>query len=81
MATPSCLFLLATRDGVDTVFDFQSGSDRLALSVDGVTSFADLEAVATDEGRLLSFDLGGGDSLRLFSTDLAELSEADYLFA
>ncbi|MEO1600657.1 MAG: spondin domain-containing protein [Pseudomonadota bacterium] len=73
-------FVFGTGDGIDTVFDFRAG-DVVTLAVEGISSFADLEAVASDEGRLLSFDLGGGDELRFFGTDLADLSEGDFLFA
>lgn len=76
------VFAFMTGDGNDYVLDFdQRGDDQLALSFEGIESFADVLTVATDSDQGVRLDLGEGDSVTLRSVGLSDLSESDFIFA
>ena len=66
--------------GFDVVQDFESGMDRIDLSVFGFSSFAEdvVSKIATINGRaVLSF--GDDDRLLLSGVDGAQLTDADFI--
>lgn len=71
-------FLFASGDGHDIIGDFR-GNDTLVLAVDGISSFEDLAAVATDTRRGLELDFGSDGSIYLRRADLDDL-EGQVLF-
>jgi Ca2+-binding RTX toxin-like protein len=82
-------FYFSEGDGQDTIADFQRGrsnafftiaGDRIALDIDGVTSFEDLLDFASQQGRSTVFDFGDGDVLILNATRLAALDEDMFTF-
>lgn len=75
------IFVFAAGDGQDTILDFdRRGDDRLALDIDGVDSFEDIQNSATQESRGVSLDFDGNDSVFLRGLELRALNEADFLF-
>lgn len=82
-------FHFAEGDGNDIIADFQRGrsnafftiaGDKISLDVDGIDSFADLMAVASEDGRDTVFDFGDGDVLVLNATRLAALDADMFTF-
>lgn len=74
------IFIFATGDGHDRVLDFDRfGDDRIALSIEGVESFADVQDAAHGwhNRAVLSF---GDDKLVLQGVSLDELTAEDFLF-
>lgn len=73
--------------GVDIIADFStgrrwfsSGGDRITIDVDGVDSFEDLMAHASQVGRNTVFDFGNGDLLVLNHTRLSALDSDVFSF-
>lgn len=66
---------------IDRIADFGNGDDVVSISVAGISSFADLTATASSVGGGTSFDLGGGNVLRLLDVELADLTADDFIFA
>ena len=76
------IFVFASGDGTDTIQDLdRQGDDRIALSVDGISSFEGVMDVASEVGSAVKLNFGDGDALVLLRTDLADLSSDDFLFA
>jgi len=75
-------FIFNTGDGADTITDFDArrGDDVIDLNVDGFNSFADVQAVATQQGGDVVIDLGGTDTIILQNSDLGDLTSDDFLF-
>lgn len=82
-------FHFAEGDESDIIADFQRGrsnafftiaGDKISLDVDGINSFADLMAVASEDGRDTVFDFGDGDVLVLNATRLAALDADMFTF-
>ena len=73
--------------GVDIIADFStgrrwfsSGGDRIAINVDGIDSFEDLMAHASQQGSATVFDFGNGDLLVLSHTRLSALDSDVFSF-
>lgn len=73
-------FVFADGGGHDTVLDFQSGIDHIALDIEGIETFEDVLAVAED--RALGVELEFDDSsVLLRGVDIADLDEGTFIFA
>ena len=81
--------MFETGDGRDTIADYSTTrqtrrrtieGDEIAISVEGVDSFADLMALASERGGGVLFDFGDGDELFLRGTRLAALDEDKFSF-
>ncbi|MEM9782188.1 MAG: Ig-like domain-containing protein [Pseudomonadota bacterium] len=76
--------------GDDIIHDFDPGGrflffftrpgETVEIDIDGFSSFADLEAVAAQDGRDVRFAFSPEDSLTFADTHLAELNEAHFDF-
>lgn len=75
------VFVFGDKDGADTITDFDYDEDLLYLSVEGVSSLADLTALAEQDGENTLIDFGAGDALLLEGVDLATLSDDNITFA
>ena len=82
-------FVFETGDGRDTVMDFRPTrqtrrrtieGDEIVISVDGIESFAELMALASERNGGVLFDFGNGDELFLRGTRLAALDEDKFSF-
>lgn len=74
-------FLFGKAYGHDTITDFQSGEDHINLhGIGGISSFAEVQSHASQDGADVVLDLGGGDVLTIAHTDLADLKIGDFLF-
>ena len=82
-------FRFETGDGSDVIYGFETArarrnsiipGDELRLSVEGIDSFADLMANASQTGGGVLLDLGGGDQIFLAGTRLAALDEDQFTF-
>ena len=69
-------FIFAEGGGNDRVIDFTSGED--SISVSGIESFADLQALITQNGNDVRIQLSSTDSITLVGTQVADLSESDF---
>jgi len=75
-------FVFGEGDGIDIIRDFdQRGNDAIALDIDGVDSFDDVLAVATEYRFGVGLNFGSGDSIFLARNDLDDLSADDFIFA
>lgn len=75
-------FVFAAGDGDDVITDFDlSGDDQIALALEGVEGFAEVLALAQDTRRGVELDFGSDGSLFLKNVEVANLTEADFLFA
>jgi serralysin len=75
------VFVFATGDGRDRVFDFRNGVDKIDLSGAGITSFAELaDNLGGNEHRAV-IDLGNGDKIVLEGFALAKLDATDFVYA
>jgi Ca2+-binding RTX toxin-like protein len=69
--------------GVDTVADFTpgvGGDVAVIVGTSGLTSFAQVQAKATDVGVYTVVDLGGGNQLFLYNVDPGQLTADNFLF-
>ncbi|WP_269586164.1 putative Ig domain-containing protein [Roseibium sp. Sym1] len=82
-------FVYATGGGSDTIMDFETGlnwgwfrsrGDSISIDVNGINSFDDLMATASQDGRNVVFDFGNGDELVLAHTRLAALDKDAFTF-
>ncbi|MEM1367987.1 MAG: VCBS domain-containing protein [Cyanobacteria bacterium P01_H01_bin.15] len=83
------IFIFKDGDGVDRVFDFNSGNNRIDLSgISGITGSTTLATLASDTGgslfqsgttTFLSFN-GGSDQFQIFNTPLSSLTDSDFIF-
>lgn len=73
------VFVFGERDGRDKVFGFGEG-DRLALNIDGVATYEDALAYASDGQYGTVFNFGGGDSLVVADTEVADFTAEDFIF-
>lgn len=81
------IFNYSSGAGVDIIADFStgrrwfsSGGDKITIDVDGVDSFEDLMAHASQVGRDTVFDFGNGDLLVLNHTRLSALDSDVFSF-
>jgi Ca2+-binding RTX toxin-like protein len=75
-------FVFAENFGSDTVSDYQPGSDRFDLrGVDGLNSYADVQALMNQVGAHVVIDFGGGDLLKILNTTIGTLNanQGDFL--
>ena len=73
-------FVFGTGYGRDTIFDFGNGDDSIALSVEGVTTFADVLDAARITFTGLELKFGSGDVLALGEVEIADLTSDDFSF-
>lgn len=82
-------FVYESGDGRDKIMDFETGfswgwfrsrGDSITIDVEGINSFVDLMATATQEGGSVVFDFGNGDELVLAHTRLAALDKDAFTF-
>jgi len=77
----SDVLIFAAGDGNDTVTDFSAMQDVIRLiGIPGFTSFADLQAHATQAGSNLVLSFATGDTLTLNNISVSSLSSYDFLF-
>ncbi|MEM1160441.1 MAG: Ig-like domain-containing protein, partial [Pseudomonadota bacterium] len=76
--------------GLDTIKDFEEGyhflwwtipGDKIEIRYEGVETFADLTALAVQNGRDVEFAFSETDVLTLRRTDLHDLDEDAFMFA
>lgn len=70
--------LFASGDGTDTISGFRD--DLIALQIEGIASFDDLDGAISQAGRNTSIDFGDAGSLLLLRTSADSLSADDFLF-
>ncbi|WP_181164520.1 calcium-binding protein [Amaricoccus solimangrovi] len=69
------------RSGSDTITDFQPGEDVVRLRVSGAwDDWGSIENAASQQGDDVVLDFGHGNVLTLEDTQLAHLSQDDFLF-
>ncbi|EFL88196.1 tandem-95 repeat protein [Ahrensia sp. R2A130] len=82
-------FVFGEGSGRDTIYDFKTtrstnssliAGDQIAISIDGIDSFAQLLSYGSQSGGGVLFDFGGGDELFLRGTQLAALDENQFSF-
>jgi Ca2+-binding RTX toxin-like protein len=75
-------YLFTVGEGIDTITDFTPGAgsdDRIIVQdFQGVNSFADVIALASDNGSDTTIDFGNGDQLILQGVLVAQLHEDDF---
>ena len=64
-------------DGVDTIEDFEDGTDLLRFDVAGLT-FAGLTITDDDGDAMITYDTG--DSIRLMDIDVEDLDAGNFAF-
>ncbi|WP_146006582.1 calcium-binding protein [Bradyrhizobium forestalis] len=74
-------FVYATGGGADIIGDFvQADADKIDLTgVPGVSTLADIQALATQQGPNTVIDFGNGDTLTLLNVTLSNLTAADFI--
>ncbi|MGL9621324.1 VCBS domain-containing protein [Bradyrhizobium sp. U531] len=74
-------FIYAVGGGADTIVDFlHADADKIDLTgVPGVSSLADIQALATQQGSNTVIDFGNGDTLTLLNVTLSNLTAADFV--
>lgn len=76
------VFAFMTGDEADNILDFSDADgDQIALSFEGVASFADVMIAATETAEGVTLDFGAGDVLTIDGVGLSGLSEGDFIFA
>ena len=69
-------------DGADVITDFRSGassSEVIELAPTGINSFAALMAIASDAGANTIFDFGGGNTLTVVGSNMADFVADDFV--
>lgn len=74
------IFVFADDSGRDRIADFNYETDRIALSVDGVDSFDDLQGFARTQNDRTVLNFGDGDALVLQDVSFDVLSAAHFDF-
>ncbi|WP_407117244.1 VCBS domain-containing protein [Bradyrhizobium sp. LMG 9283] len=74
-------FVYATGGGADIIGDFvQADADKIDLTgVPGISTLADIQALATQQGPNTVIDFGNGDTLTLLNGTLSNLTAADFM--
>jgi Ca2+-binding RTX toxin-like protein len=72
------LFKVAAGNGSDAIVNFKPGSDVIQLSGYGVTSFAQLQTLATQNGADVKLGFANGESLVIRDTALSSLTAYDF---
>ena len=76
-------FVFADGHGHDNIKGFEARNDAEKIDLSGVSalsSFADVLAAATQDGKHVYIDTGADSSIRLSRVDLADLDAGDFLF-
>jgi Ca2+-binding RTX toxin-like protein len=77
-------FVVAPGGGFDSIYRFETGSDKLDFSAFGFEDMADLEDSAdvtrSLDGRSLRIDFGGGDHVSVFGLDVDKISAQNVIF-
>ena len=68
-------------DGLDSITDFEAGTDTIDLHGYGIMSFADLIAHMAQDGDDVVITLDAENSITLDHVTLGNLSAADFLFS
>ena len=71
-------FVFDADDGVDTIEDFEDGTDLIRFDAAGLT-FAGLTITDDDGDAMVTYDTG--DSIRLMDIDVDDLDASDFAFA
>ena len=75
-------FIFSPGCGSDTVLGFGSGADRLLFEgYPTLKRFADVRALASNQGDSLFIDLPGNDDITLAGFQLADFDRSDVLFS
>jgi Ca2+-binding RTX toxin-like protein len=72
------LFKVAAGNGSDAILNFKPGSDVIQLSGYGVTSFAQLQTLATQSGVDVRLGFANGESLVIRDVALSSLTAYDF---
>ncbi|MDR6530858.1 Ca2+-binding RTX toxin-like protein [Caulobacter rhizosphaerae] len=72
------LFKVWAGNGSDAILNFKPGSDVIQLSGYGVTSFAQLQTLATQSGADVKLGFANGESLVIRNTALSSLTAYDF---
>jgi serralysin len=72
------LFKVAAGNGSDAIMNFKPGSDVIQLSGYGVTSFSQLQTLATQNGADVKLSFSNGESLVIRDTALSNLTAYDF---
>ncbi|SFJ92424.1 hypothetical protein [Caulobacter sp. UNC279MFTsu5.1] len=72
------LFKIAAGNGSDAIMNFKPGSDVIQLSGYGVTSFAQLQTLATQSGADVKLSFSNGESLVIRDTALSSLTAYEF---
>ncbi|MCS3765091.1 VCBS domain-containing protein [Bradyrhizobium centrosematis] len=74
-------FVYATGGGADVIGDFlQADADKIDLTgVPGISTLADVQALATQQGPNTVINFGNGDTLTLLNVTLSDLTAADFI--
>ncbi|MGY3038072.1 VCBS repeat-containing protein [Bradyrhizobium sp. USDA 4354] len=74
-------FVYASGGGADIIGDFvQADADKIDLTgVPGISTLADIQALATQQGPNTVIDFGNGDALTLLNVTLSNLTAADFI--
>jgi serralysin len=72
------LFKVAAGNGSDAIMNFKPSSDVIQLSGYGVTSFSQLQALATQSGADVKLSFSNGESLVIRDTALSSLTAYDF---
>jgi Ca2+-binding RTX toxin-like protein len=72
------LFKVAAGNGSDAIMNFKPGSDVIQLSGYGVTSFSQLQSLATQSGADVKLSFSNGESLVIRDTALSSLTAYDF---
>jgi Ca2+-binding RTX toxin-like protein len=82
--TGADIFVIAPGGGFDSIYRFETGSDKLDLSAFGFGDMAGLEEAAdvtrSLDGRSLWIDFGGGDHVSVFGLDVDKISAQNVIF-
>ncbi len=65
--------------GFDRIRDFENGLDRIDLSAFGFSSFADVEALASNRTGAMRIDFGGGDTVYIDGMSLVQFDASDVI--
>ena len=71
-------FVFDADDGMDTIEDFEDGTDLIRFDAAGLT-FAGLTITDDDGDAMITYDTG--DSIRLMDMDVEDLDASDFAFA
>ncbi|MGE0698749.1 MAG: hypothetical protein AB7O57_06610 [Hyphomicrobiaceae bacterium] len=75
------VFVVTANAQFDAVLDFENGADRIDVAAAGFTTFAQVQAAASDIGGTSTLlDLGSGNQLLLYGFAIGQLDATDIRF-